>query len=739
MSQDLEPLGVFLSYSYHDEALRKALGAHLAGLEREGTIRTWHARKIDAGLERQDEIDARLETAQLILLLISSDYIASNRCFELEMTRALERQKAGEARVVPILLRPCDWQVGHLAGLKPLPRNAQSITSWSDQDEAWTDLIRGIRAEISDLRGIPDYPDSGTRKLSLELEDAYRERAEVEAGGRSPRKIDAKIRGLKRRLREGGQLKAGDFLLKGRLLLRHLIAQGGFAQVWKAYDRDRQTLVAAKVLHTQYGRDESRRNRFFRGARQMARLHGNPGVVNVIERECHDVGYHFFVMEFLEGGDFRAAVLGSRISISERLAIILRVGETLQAAHDKGIIHRDIKPSNILLGAAGNPKLTDFDLVRAADTTGGTRTSKLGTFPYAAPEALTNAREALEPADVYGLGMTTLFALKGQDLSIDDLFEMSEFLDRLDVCEACRDALRRSVERKLQRRFRSVREFCDSLRESLAPPELESPPPEKEEERARVVIEPIPGPVDESPNVSLTRERVNEKDGSVLVYVPAGDYVLGAEDLGQDSKPVHQASLSPFWIGKYPITNAQYGCFLEATKYREPLYWADDRFNDPDQPVVGVSWLDARAYCKWAGLELPNEAQWEASVRGTDGRRYPWGNEEPTRVHADYGKSMNVDKPERIGSHRPGAGPFGAQNQVGCVWEWCQDVWSNRSDAHSEQLGSLEISEGVDRVLRGGSWADGAQSLPAVVRDRTRPTVRAQSIGFRAMSCCDKE
>ncbi len=103
-------LDVFLSYSHRDESLRDALSTHLALLEREGTIRTWHDRRIGAGEDRKGEIDGYLESADLILLLISPDFIASDYCFDVEMTRALERHEAGEARVIPVILRPTDWR-----------------------------------------------------------------------------------------------------------------------------------------------------------------------------------------------------------------------------------------------------------------------------------------------------------------------------------------------------------------------------------------------------------------------------------------------------------------------------------------------------------------------------------------------------------------------------------------------------------------------------------------------------
>ncbi|MCP4248121.1 MAG: formylglycine-generating enzyme family protein, partial [bacterium] len=199
----------------------------------------------------------------------------------------------------------------------------------------------------------------------------------------------------------------------------------------------------------------------------------------------------------------------------------------------------------------------------------------------------------------------------------------------------------------------------------------------------------------------------------------------------------HRVRLSPYWIGKYPVTNEQYGRFLKATGHRDPTSWDDSRFNDPRQPVVGVNWLDAKAYCDWAGLELPTESQWEAAARGADGHPYPWGEKDATAEYADHGKRYTKDRPDPVGSHPRGAGPYGAQDQAGGVWEWCRDEFD--TDAYRDRDGKRdpevkpkdESSKDADRVLRGGSWADPSGDLHAAIRFRDRAGSRPQFIGFR--------
>lgn len=141
-----EAIAVFFSYAHEDETLRDKLANHLKLLERQGVIQSWHDRQILAGTEWQGQIDGNLEKSQIILLLISSDFLASDYCYDIEMKRALERHEAGEARVIPIVLRPVDnlWKAP-FGKLQALPTDGKPVTRWENQDEAFANIARGIR------------------------------------------------------------------------------------------------------------------------------------------------------------------------------------------------------------------------------------------------------------------------------------------------------------------------------------------------------------------------------------------------------------------------------------------------------------------------------------------------------------------------------------------------------------------------------------------------------------------
>ncbi|MCK6589776.1 MAG: toll/interleukin-1 receptor domain-containing protein, partial [Polyangiaceae bacterium] len=140
------------SYSHKDEALRDELETHLTILKRQNLIEPWHDRRIEPGTNWAGAIDKNLEEADIILLLVSADFIASPYCYEKEMQRALERHHASQARVIPILLRATHFEGAPFEKLHALPKDAKPVTSWKDRDEAWTDVARGLRLVIESLR-----------------------------------------------------------------------------------------------------------------------------------------------------------------------------------------------------------------------------------------------------------------------------------------------------------------------------------------------------------------------------------------------------------------------------------------------------------------------------------------------------------------------------------------------------------------------------------------------------------
>ena len=161
MDERSEALRLFYSYSHKDESLRNELETHLKILQRLGLIETWHDRKIEAGEEWKQKIDENLERADIILLLVSSDFIASDYCYEKEMKRALGRHENKEARVIPVILRDVNWRIAEFAKLQALPKDGLAVTKWTDKDSAWRNVSEGIQSVVEEMNKYMLWPYSG--------------------------------------------------------------------------------------------------------------------------------------------------------------------------------------------------------------------------------------------------------------------------------------------------------------------------------------------------------------------------------------------------------------------------------------------------------------------------------------------------------------------------------------------------------------------------------------------------
>ncbi|MGI0010669.1 MAG: toll/interleukin-1 receptor domain-containing protein, partial [Nitrosopumilaceae archaeon] len=144
---------VFFSYSHKDEEYRNELEKHLSGLIKEGTIECWHDRKIGPGDDWMHVISDHLKKANMILFLVSSDFIHSTYCYDVEVAESMRRHENGESHVIPVILRPCDWKnLPFFSKLQPLPKDGIPVKSWSDRDEAFLNIVEGIRSKLNELR-----------------------------------------------------------------------------------------------------------------------------------------------------------------------------------------------------------------------------------------------------------------------------------------------------------------------------------------------------------------------------------------------------------------------------------------------------------------------------------------------------------------------------------------------------------------------------------------------------------
>ena len=314
------------------------------------------------------------------------------------------------------------------------------------------------------------------------------------------------------------------------------------------------------------------------------------------------------------------------------------------------------------------------------------------------------------------------------------------------VCEECLDATQREEAQKVEQERQEEEQKVEQERQNAEDEKMEKA--EEYFKEAEVLLdkdkqsdamELFHKTLELNPEHREARERlesnpqvtVNDKDGSEMIPIFAGEFLMGTNDYDEEKveydKPQHKVTLGAYHIGKYPVTVAQYKAFCKRTRRKMPKkpYWG---WKD-NHPVVNVSWDDAAAYCEWAGGRLPTEAEWEKAARGTDGRTYPWGEDVPNSDYANYndmaGETTSVER------YSQGASPYGVLGMAGNVWEWCSDWFDEGYYEDSPKCNPKGPSGGSYRVFRGGSWGDMPGHLRASLRSGQSPDVRGNSVGFR--------
>lgn len=247
-----------------------------------------------------------------------------------------------------------------------------------------------------------------------------------------------------------------------------------------------------------------------------------------------------------------------------------------------------------------------------------------------------------------------------------------------------------------------------------------------------------------------------EPEGMLLVQ--GGTFTMGADEGGEaDERPAHDVTVASFWLDKTEVTQAAYDECVAAKACPpadpEILATFGGLFKGPKKPVVGISWFSARDYCQWKGRRLPREAEFERAVRGDDGRRFPWGNDPPTRERAVF----STNAPEDVGTHPTGRGPYGHDDLAGNVWEWIEDDYDpfaytrptasqgkpgtcdeinlaqNKLRAEGRQgfTGTNPIPTECEKAIRGGAYNYPAYGLRSTNRVHHPGTFKLRMTGAR--------
>ena len=231
-----------------------------------------------------------------------------------------------------------------------------------------------------------------------------------------------------------------------------------------------------------------------------------------------------------------------------------------------------------------------------------------------------------------------------------------------------------------------------------------------------------------------------------MILIPEGPFTRGSSDEDilwaakqfhsesldwyRDETPAHSVTLPAFQIDKYEVTVGDYKLYMAATGKPAPREFVNARLNHPRQPVVSVTWQDAKDYCLWAKKRLPTEAEWEKAARGTDKRHYPWGNE-PDALNANIrGKGDNYRNTSPGGKFPEGASPYGVMDMSGNVWEWTEDwLQPYPGNAHANDFYGERF-----KVIKGGSWDSNLDLARPAIRGKALPNQKKNYIGFRCIA-----
>jgi formylglycine-generating enzyme required for sulfatase activity len=560
----------------------------------------------------------------------------------------------------------------------------------------------------------------------------------------------------------------------GRFEILRELGRGGMGLVLEGRDPHLDRRVALKVLAPHAAHQPEFVERFLREGRLAAAL-SHPNVVTIYEAGEAD-GRYYIAMEFVEGSDL-AGLLRSRgkLPLPAVLQVLAQAAAALDAAHDRGIIHRDLKPHNLLIDARGRVKVADFGIARALAQAGGTMTGTvLGTPEYLAPEQALG--QPVSPrTDIYSLACVTYELLTGEPPfgragegrpSMAVLYAhvnqpppfAGQHLPELP--HAVSRAVQRALAKDPEQRPASASAFLAELRSAVGQgaviPASAAPPA-----ALMPSVEAIP------PGEPRAGEiRINPVDGAEMVWVPPGEFMMGSTpeeisavlsfariavstfelsmfvNLTANERPAHRVRITRgFWLYRNPVTNGQYGRFCRETGHRAPEVtqdgktfkpaWADPDLNGDLQPVVGVTWDDAAAYCEWSGGRLPTEAEWEYAARGPESRLWPWGHQAPDASRAVFGFGFVGGKPAAVGGRTAGASWCGALDMAGNVWDWCADWYDENYYGQSPSVDPPGPSNGDARVVRGSDWRVDPYNLHVSWRVSRIPDNRNCDLGFR--------
>jgi formylglycine-generating enzyme required for sulfatase activity len=560
---------------------------------------------------------------------------------------------------------------------------------------------------------------------------------------------------------------AAGTLLRNRYKIVKLLGSGGFGDTYLAQDQDLPGSPLCVVKHLK-PKDPNpnvlpvARRLFNAEAEVLYKLGNSSDRIPRLFAHFEENGEFYLVQEYIAGHDLTKELIpGKRLSESYVIKLLQDILEILVDVHRQNIIHRDINPKNVMRRKEDSKlMLIDFGAVKEIGTLsvhaqGKTRLSVIvGTPGYMPSE---QAKGKPKPSsDVYAVGMIGIQALTG--IMPDQLPEDNDgeviWKNRASVSNGLANILSKMVRDHFPQRYTNATEALQALNALISTPAVPT---------VSFISASLKAPTPTLPTspFQFTTVRVNDQGEIVsqqgqaevfieklgnnvileMVSIPGGKFLMGSPDTGKaqnsTESPQHWVTVPPFFLGKYPITQAQW----QAVMGNNPSY-----FKGNNRPVEKVSWNDAIEFCQKLSLKmgrcyrLPSEAEWEYACRAGTSTPFHFGetitpdlaNYDGTYTYASGPRGQYREQTTDVGSFPPNA--FGLYDMPGNIWEWCQDVWhENYNGATSD--GSAWESGGNSkyRLLRGGSWYNLPRYCHSAYRYGDDRGSRYNYIGFRVV------
>jgi formylglycine-generating enzyme required for sulfatase activity len=548
---------------------------------------------------------------------------------------------------------------------------------------------------------------------------------------------------------------------------------GGMSHVYRARDTVIGRTVAVKILTEAGCQDQEAKARFLAEARMAGNItHDN--VLSIYDFGEDEQHRPFMVMELLRGQDLRHAIKSGQTGDQKaKLKIALQVARALEYIHTQKIIHRDIKPENIHLNTMGGVKLMDFGIAKTEGLNMTRAGYVLGTPYYMAPEQVMG-QDVTDQVDVYSFGILLFELMTGGKPITGDSVErifysiLNEPLNlepmrQAGVSSAICDLVARCTEKSAAARPQGFSPICADIERAIADvdaPTLMLQAPTLVLPTRGPTPAPAPTPTPGRPGWLLPlvlllvvvlgvgvfwaigRKPKTVEDKTTVTVEPAlpktlatptGEMVLvpqGPFLFGENKETI---SLPAFYIDKTEVSNKAYGDFCTATNYQLPKDFPKDQ---PDFPVVNVSFVDAQEFATWAGKKLPTGHQWEKAARGAEGWMYPWGSEKDS-TRANVKAKAEPPLPLRpVTDFANGASPFGALNMLGNVWELVNQTGSPSNTELKRFLTRMKpppTAQDKWYEIRGGSSSE--PLMDGQIWDSTHVpwNWKSENIGFRCV------